>query len=161
MDAVTYPTPAVRDLLGEHFVRLKLDTSAPNDSFPRVLGNERLMWTPTLVFCDQSLRVLRRSVGFRPPDAFLAELGLVLGLAALQRSRPESALERLQEVADRHPETDAAAESLYWAGIAAFRAAGRDKTALRAAWEPLWERYPESTWAARSAVWPDQLQAES
>lgn len=157
MDAVTYPTPAVQDLLAERFVCLKLDVSAPTDAFARILGNERLAWTPTFVFCDPSLRALRRVIGYRRPDDFLAELRLATALAALQRARPAEAGEELREVAERHSGSDLAAEALFWAGIAAFRAAGSDKAALRTAWEPLWERHPDSTWAARSAVWPDQL----
>jgi TolA-binding protein len=107
---------------------------------------------------DHTLRQLRRTIGFLPPDDFLAELRLALGLAALARARNETALPALRAVADLHPRSHVAGEALFWAGIAAFRAAERDKAALRDAWEPLWERYPDSTWAQRTSVWPGQLQ---
>lgn len=158
MDAVTYPTPVVADFLSEQFVCLKLDATARSPAFTRILGREGLRWTPTFVFADHTLRQLRRTVGFLQPDDFLAELRLVLGLAALARARNDTALQALRAVADLHPRSHVAGEALFWAGIAAFRVAGRDKSALRAAWEPLWERYPDSTWAKRTAVWPDQLQ---
>jgi hypothetical protein len=157
MDAVTYPTPSVVDFLSDQFVCLKLDTSARSPAFRRILGRQGLRWTPTFVFADHTVRELRRTVGFLPPDDFLAELQLVLGLAGLARARNETALATLRAVADLHPESHVAGEALFWAGIAAFRIAGGEKAALRVAWQPLWERYPDSTWARRAAVWPDQL----
>ena len=159
MDAVTYPTASVADFLSDRFVCLKLDTSAPTPDFRRILGQEGLRWTPTFVVTDHALRQLRRIIGFLPPDDFLAELRLVLGVAALARGRNETALPALRAVADLHPRSHVASEALFWAGIAAFRVAGRDKAALRDGWEPLWERYPDSTWAQRTSVWPDQLQS--
>jgi hypothetical protein len=80
-------------------------------------------------------------------------------LAGLARARNEIALQALRAVADLHPQSHVAGEALFWAGIAAFRVAGRDKAALRDGWEPLWERYPDTTWARRASVWPDQLQS--
>lgn len=159
MDAVTYPTASVAGFLPDHFVCLKLDTSAPTRDFRRILGQEGLRWTPTFVLTDHTLRQLRRIIGFLPPDDFLAELRLALGLAALARARNETALASLRAVTDLHPQSYVASEALFWAGIAAFRVAGRDKAALRDSWELLRQCYPDSTWAQRASVWPDQLES--
>jgi hypothetical protein len=63
--------------------------------------------------------------------------------------------ERLfREATERYPQTDAAPEAIYWAGVSKYRAAN-DPGALKQTAAALSERYPASIWTKKAAVWRD------
>lgn len=158
MGAVTYPHAEVIEFLTEHFVPVKYNVKEPAPELKEALGRYRLLWAPVLVFLDHRGGELRRSTGFLAPNEFLAEARLGLGLQALARNKPDRALEWFQEAADRVPGTDLAPEALFWAASAAYRIGGIPAVIER--WDDLRARYPDSTWAMKVNVVPDELRAQ-
>lgn len=73
-DRETYTDPAVREL-AEKFVSVRVDA----DKDPAARKAYGLPALPTVLFMDGGGKVVRRSVGFKPPGAFLAEMRAALG----------------------------------------------------------------------------------
>lgn len=153
MDAVTYPTGKVVQLLNESFVCFSVDTARPGEDGKRLLRAYRLLWSPGFVFTDHRGTEVRRVIGYRPPDDFMAELNVVLGLVDLLHGRNAEAADRFHAAAASAPAAETAPEALYWAAVGAFRRDGRDKDALRRAWDELAARYPESVWSRAADIW--------
>jgi TolA-binding protein len=59
---------------------------------------------------------------------------------------------RFREIADKLPNTDAAAEALYWAGVSRYKATN-DATALKDTAKAFTQRYKDSSWAKKSSIW--------
>jgi hypothetical protein len=55
-------------------------------------------------------------------------------------------------VVERHPQSDAAAEALYWAGVSRYKATN-DGAALSETAAAFKTRYTDSTWAKKASVW--------
>jgi len=79
---------------------------------------------------------------------------LILGLghAAFAESRFAEAEQRFNDVVEQHPESDAAAEALYWKGVARYKATG-DASALGATATAFSQRYRDTPWAKKASVW--------
>lgn len=158
MGAVTYPNAQVAEFVSEHFVAIKFNVKEPHPDFKEALGRGKVLWAPLLVFLDGRGSELRRYVGFLPPDEFLAELRLVLGLAAMTHTDYEEALRWFDGVAELFPSSSAAPEALFWAAGAGYRLSGIPEVIRR--WDDLRARYPESTWARRADVVPDEVRVK-
>lgn len=76
LDRETYADAAVR-ALAEKFIPVKVDAGR-DPAAGRAYGIPAL---PTVLFMNAEGKVLRRSVGFKPPGAFLAEMRAALGPA--------------------------------------------------------------------------------
>jgi TolA-binding protein len=50
------------------------------------------------------------------------------------------------------PGTDAAAEAMYWAGVARYKATN-DASALKATADAFKKRYQDSIWAKKASIW--------
>lgn len=145
-----YPRDDVESFITEQFVPTKIHMAEQ----PREFARFGAIWTPTLAVLDPDGEEHYRFVGYLPADEFLGRLGLGLGHRAARRKRWEEAEERFQGVVDEHPDTDAAPEALYWAGVARYQ--GRDDpSALGATAEAFRERYTDSEWATKASVWAD------
>ena len=75
-----------------------------------------------------------------------------LGHAAFARSDFTEAEKWFREAVEKYPETEAAPEALYWAGVARYKATG-DASALPDTAQQFRERYQESSWAKKASVW--------
>jgi hypothetical protein len=153
MDTVTYPTPAVEDLLRERFVCYSINEGQPTREDAELMRRCRLLWSPGMVFFEPRGAELRRFVGYRPADEFVAELHLVLGLNDMLYRRFEAAAQAFAAAALDFGEHEGAAEALYWRAIALYRAEGRNYDVLRRHWNEIRERFPDSTWWPRADVW--------
>ena len=158
MGTVTYPNAQVAEFVSEHFAAIKFNVKEPHLDFKEALGRGKVLWAPLLVFLDGRGSELRRYVGFLPPDEFLAELRLVLGLAAMTHTDFEGALRWLDGAAELFPAASAAPEALFWAAAAGYRLKGLAEVVRR--WDDLRARYPESTWARRADVVPDDVRVK-
>jgi hypothetical protein len=158
MGAVTYPNAQVAEFVSERFVALKFNVKERHPDFKEALGRGKVLWAPLLVFLDSHGSELRRYVGFLPPDEFLAELRLVLGLAEMTHGNHEEALRWFDGAAADYPRSSAAPEALFWAAGAGYRLRGLAEVIRR--WDDLIARYPESTWARRADVVPDEVRAK-
>jgi hypothetical protein len=129
MDTVTYPDPRVAAFIGGHFVPVRVRIKeAPELAQEHLVG-----WAPNVVVADDQGKAHYRVEGYLPPEDFLAHLSLGVGKYALNHKNFERARERFEEVARRHPGTDAGAEALYWLGVARYKLF-RDPAALRPSW---------------------------
>lgn len=155
MGAVTYPDAQVAEFLSNRFVAIKFNVKERHPDFKEALGRGKVLWAPLLVFLDGGGSELRRYVGFLPPHEFLAELRLVLGLSEMTHANYPEALRWFDSAADDYPRSSAAPEALFWAAGAAYRIDGLPAVIHR--WDDLIARYPESTWARRADVVPDEL----
>jgi hypothetical protein len=158
MGTVTYPHPAVAKFITDRFVPIKFNIAEQHPDTKEALGRGKVLWSPLLVFLDGRGSELRRYVGFLSPDEFLAELQLVLGLAAMTHGKIEEALSWFDGTAATYPKTSGAPEALYWAAAAVYRTGGVAAVVRR--WDDLVARYPESTWARRADVIPPEVRAK-
>jgi TolA-binding protein len=55
-------------------------------------------------------------------------------------------------VVERYPDSDAAPEALYWAGVSRYKATG-DATALKDTAAAFGTQYRESSWAKKASIW--------
>jgi len=147
MDTVTYPDHRVADFIEQHFLPLRLKLK---DN--KALAEDYLVsWAPEVVIADVDGRIHDREEGFLPPEDFVALLSLGLGKYELHRKQYAHAAERFEEVVERHPLTEAAAQALYWLGVARYREE-HDPSRLRGPWQQLARDYADSTWAKRTKI---------
>lgn len=151
MDAVTYPDARVASLLNNNFNNIRTNIREPQPSVKDLLRAVKPPWAPTFVFIGPRNVELRRYAGWLAPDEFIAELNFVLGVDDLLRRRFEQATAHFRAACDDNLRNGIAPEALFWVGVAAYKTGG--KPALRAAWDELVARFPESTWARRADVW--------
>ena len=93
-----------------------------------------------------------RIEGFHPADDLLAQLSLGLGHSAFGRGEWEEAERWFREVVDRYPDSEAAPEALYWAGVSRYKGSG-DASALRSTAGAFKQQCQDSSWAKMSSVW--------
>jgi len=155
MDARTYPTAEVAELIEREFVPVKFNVKEPRAEFRDLLRMTKPLFTPLLLFLDATGTELRRTTGYLPPLELEADLRLVLGLADLLHARYDEAYIGLREVAERWGQTHAAPEALYWSGVAGYRRNGRGLDGLTPEWAELQAKYPASTWALRASCLPE------
>lgn len=151
MDEVTYRRDEILELVGREFSAVKFNVKEVRAEYRDLLRMARPLFTPLFLFLDWTGTELRRTTGYLPPPEFVGELGLVLGMADLLHARYGEAYGRFRAVAEESAGTHAAAEALYWAGVAAYRREGRGLEGLTPEWQELGNRYPESTWAIRAS----------
>ena len=138
--------------LHEHFVPVRAHVKEHPEAF-RTLGDRYdAHWTPTTLVLDESGEERHRIEGFLPADDFLAQLALGVGKASFSHGRFPEAEEAFREVVTRHPDTDAAAEAQYWAGVARYKATG-DAEALADTARRFRDRYASTAWAKKASVW--------
>ena len=119
----------------------------------RTLGERYgAQWTPTTLVLDADGTERHRVEGFLPADDMLGQLGLGLGQLAFAHGDWSSAERHFRAVADGYPDSDAAPEAVYWAGVSRYKAT-QDPAALDSTARHLDERYAGSTWAKKASVW--------
>src|SRR5262245_66241900 len=122
------------------------------DEYKRLSARYSAQWTPTILVIDPSGEERHRVEGFLPVPDFLAQAALGLGHSAFKRSDFREAEKWFREVVEKYPQTEAAPEALYWAGVARYKATG-DASALADTARQFRERYQESSWAKKASVW--------
>ncbi len=110
------------------------------------------VWTPTIHLLLPDGRSARESVGYLPPQAFLAELEVGVAIAQLKRRDFTAAAEWLERIRDLRPMSHVAAEAAYWAAVARYNESGQSE-GLMAGWQKLRERYPQSIWRWKQAFY--------
>lgn len=109
-------------------------------------------WTPTVMILDSNGVERHRIEGFLPTDDFLSQLHLGLAQAAFKSGKFDDAEKRFRAIVDKFPNTDAAPEALYWAGVSRYKGAN-DGAALGATAKAFKERYTDTPWAKKSSIW--------
>lgn len=147
-----YSNPTVAEFIARHFVPLRAHVKDNAELFQRLGQRFNAQWTPTVLIVDPDGRERHRVEGFLPADDFVAQLRLGLAHSAFSRGRFAEAEPLFKEVAAQHPETDAAAESVYWAGVSRYKATN-DASALADTARAFGERYQDTSWAKKASVW--------
>lgn len=93
-----------------------------------------------------------RIEGYLPKEEFRAQLELGLARIAFMSKDFAEAERRYAAVLDRYPTTQAAPEALYWKGVSHYKATN-DHTVLGELPGMFREKYPQSSWAMKSAAW--------
>ena len=147
-----YTDARVADFIGERFVPVRLHVKDQHDDFQRIGATYGAQWTPTVLIVDGDGKDRFRIEGFLPADDFLSQLTLGAARAAFDAKDYAAAERAYREVVDRFPQTDAAPEALYWAGVAKYRATN-DATALGDTARAFQQRYQSTSWAKKASVW--------
>jgi len=147
-----YPDARVARFITENFIPARVHVREQAADFQRFGDRYGAHWTPTILELDPDGTEQHRVEGFLEAEDLLAQLELGLGHAAFKAKRWVEAERHFREVVDRYPESDAAAEALYWAGVSRYRATG-NPSALAETAAAFGKQYTESTWAKKASIW--------
>jgi len=87
-----------------------------------------------------------------PVEEFRAQLELGLARVAFMSKDWAEAERRYGEVIERYPDTNAAADALYWQGVTHYKRTN-DHTVLGQLPAELQQKYPDSLAALKSGAW--------
>jgi TolA-binding protein len=147
-----YSQQRVADFIREHFVPVRLHVKQDAEEFQRLGGLLNAQWTPTILTIDPPATERHRIEGFLPADDFLSQLELGLAKSAFGRGDFTAAERAYQVIVENYPDTDAAPEAQYWAGVSRYKGTG-DAAALSDTAQRFKSRYADSTWAKKASVW--------
>jgi phage terminase large subunit-like protein len=136
----------------ENFIPARVHVKEQRDDYKRFADRYGAIWTPTILVLDPEGVERHRVEGFLPAEELIAQLMLGLGHSALKREQWGEAERWFNQVLDRFPQSEAAPESLYWAGVSRYRRTS-DATALAETAEAFTHRYSDTGWAKKSSVW--------
>jgi len=111
-----------------------------------------VQWTPTVLLLDLDGVERHRIEGYLPPADFAAQLLLGLGHAAFAAGDYAQAEPRFEQVVEKYPETESAAEAQYWKGVSRYKATN-DPSALGETAAAFSRRYSDTSWAKKASVW--------
>ena len=144
MDAVTYPNPEVSGFINNNVIPVRV----PHDHQP-LSKRFQVKWTPTLVTVDTDGNEHHRTVGFLPPEELIPSLLLGKAKTAFDLDDFPSAIETLEAILEHHSKSSSAPESIYLHGVSLYKNT-HNPGPLKAAYERLKSRYPESEWTTRA-----------
>ena len=147
-----YPQEHIAQDIREHFVPVRVHVREHRSEYQRLAAMYDAQWTPTILIIDPPGTERHRIEGFLPADDFASQLALGLAKVAFARGAFDEAERAFRELVDRYPNTDAAPEGQYWAGVSRYKATN-DGAALADTARRFKERYPDSTWAKKASVW--------
>ncbi len=147
-----WPDERIVRLIEKEFVPVRVHVRDQAEDFQRLGEKYSAQWTPTTLMLDPKGTERHRVEGFLPADDLLAQLGLGLGQLAFKRGDWAAADRHFRAVSEGQPDTDAAAEAVYWSGVSQYKATG-NAASLGATARKLDERYADSTWAKKASVW--------
>ncbi len=147
-----YPEPRVASFITERFIPVRVHVRDQAPEFQRLGERYGAQWTPTILELDSSGVEQHRIEGFLEADDLIAQLALGLGKSAFKAKRWQEAERTLRTVVDRHPDSEAAPEAVYWAGVSRYQETHDPKT-LAETFATLDTKYHDSTWRGKASVW--------
>ena len=147
-----WPDERIARFVNQNFLAARVHVKDTPDEFKRYSERYHAPWTPTILALDPDGVEQHRIEGFLPADDLLAQLMLGRARIAFQQQQYAEAERRFREIVEQLPQTDAAPEALYWAGVAKYKATG-DPAALKETARAFTKRYQDSTWAKKASVW--------
>jgi len=147
-----WPDERVVRFVTENFIPARVHVKDDADAFKRYGQQYNAQWTPTVLELDPNGEALYRIEGFLPGDDFLAQMMLGRAHIDFKQGKWAEAEKRFREVVEKLPNTDAAPEALYWAGVSRYKATN-DSAALKETAKAFTQRYKESSWAKKTTVW--------
>jgi len=134
----------VAKFISLNFVPVQIQTS--NAEMMRKFS---ISWTPSLLVLDAEGREHYRAIGFFTPDDLIATFMTAKGRWALDTEQFTDARAMFEEVISSYPDKEAAAEGLFFLGVARYKMA-HDPKALRETYEVLKEKFPQSIWTKQA-----------
>ena len=119
----------VISLVNGYFLPARVHVKEQAADFQRFGERYGAQWTPTILMLDPDGVERHRIEGFLPAEEFVAQVVLGLGQLAFHAKLFADAQKRFREVVTSFPESDAAPEAQYWAGVSLYKASG-DAVAL-------------------------------
>jgi TolA-binding protein len=147
-----YTDPEIVRLVTNRFVPVRMHVKENAEDYKRLGGMFDAQWTPTTLIVDGTSKERHRVEGFLPRNDFGSQLELGLAKAAFGRGALGEAEQAFEDVLRKYPDTDAAPEAQYWAGVSRYKASG-DPQALKDITKRFKQRYADSTWAKKASVW--------
>jgi hypothetical protein len=143
-----YPDPKVTEFISQNLIPVRLHVK----KHPEAMERFAVQWTPTVLLLDPTGHERHRIEGFLPTQDFLTQLNLGLAHAAFRANRFEDSERRFRDIVERFPNTDAAAEAQYWAGVSSYKRSN-DAAALTKTAQAFKDRYSDTQWAKKASVW--------
>ena len=134
--------------VNQNLIPVKIHVKENSQAFER-FGTQ---WTPTVIISDSGGTERYRFEGYLPVDEFLPQIELGLAKADFANNKFSEAERRFREIVQRFPNSDVAAEALYWAGVAKYKGTG-DAGALNQTATAFQSQYADSSWAKKASVW--------
>jgi TolA-binding protein len=147
-----WPDERVARFVNQNFLPARVHVKDDPREFKRYSERYQAPWTPTILALDSDGVEHHRIEGFLPADDLLAQVMLGRARIAFQHQQWADAERRFREIVEQLPRTDGAAEALYWAGVAPYKATG-DPASLKQTARAFKERYRETPWAKKASVW--------
>jgi len=147
-----WPDPRVVKFVNENFIPARMHVKDDSALFQKYGEKYVAQWTPTVLELDADGVERHRIEGFLPNDDFLAQLMLGRAQIAFAQQQWSEAERRFREIVDTLPDTDAAPEALYWAGVAPYKGT-HDNSSLKDTARAFTERYQDTSWAKKASVW--------
>jgi len=147
-----WPDERVVKFVNENFSPAGVHVKDDSQLFQKYGEKYGAHWTPTILELDSDGAERHRIEGFLPNDDFLSQLMLGRAQIAFAAQQWDDAEKRFREIVDKFPNTDAAPEALYWAGVSRYKGT-HDPTFLKNTANAFKERYQGTTWAKKSSIW--------
>lgn len=147
-----WPDPRVVKFVNDNFIAARVHVKDDSALFQKYGEMYNAQWTPTILELDSQGTERHRIEGFLPNDDFLSQLMLGRAKIDFAAEKWPEAEGRFREIVEKFPDTDAAPEALYWAGVAPYKA-NHDSNSLKKTAEAFRDRYQDSSWAKKSSVW--------
>jgi TolA-binding protein len=143
-----YADPRVVEFISKNFVPVRVHVREQAAEYKRLGERYAAQWTPTILVLDAEGEERHRIEGFLPAEDFLAQLQLALAQSAFKRGVFDEAERHFRAVVERYPNTEAAPEALYWAGVSRYKGTG-EAAALADTAAQFRGRYQETSWAKK------------
>jgi len=147
-----WPDPRVVKFVNENFIPARVHVKDDSALFQKYGEKYNAQWTPTILELDPSGEERHRIEGFLPNDEFLSQLMLGRAQIAFAQQKWDEAERRFREIVEQFPDTDAAPEALYWAGVAPYKGT-HDAGSLKRTADAFKDRYQDTSWAKKASVW--------
>ena len=147
-----WPDPDIDTFVSDHFIPVRLHVKDQAEAYAAASERFGASWTPTTLLVDSGGTERHRIEGFLPKKDFLSQLELGLAHIAFHEKRFGEAEKGFEEIVSRFPDSDAAPEAQYWAGVSRYKASGDPKAlgAIRSAFQ---KKYADTVWAKKASVW--------
>ncbi len=139
------------EFINGHFIPVKLHVGEDE----KAVEEFEVVWTPTVIVAGADGTAYHRSVGFLPPREFLAQLKFGIAKADFDRGNYAEASAGFRKVVAEFPACVCAPEALYWLGVSEYKRTG-SADAMKAEWQKLLEKYPDSEWAKKAGFITDK-----
>lgn len=147
-----WPDARVVRFVSQNFLPARVHVKDDAMAFKRYGERYNAQWTPTILALDSGGVERYRIEGFLPADDFLAQLMLGRAHMSFKDGKWAEAEKGFREIVKTLPDTDAAPEALYWAGVAPYKATG-DAALLKETARAFTRQYQDSTWAKKASIW--------